>query len=163
MPLKKGKSHDVIASNIKELVGAGHDPKQAVAIALSHSQKFAEGGMVDDDDSEMNRDIREINADGVDSVEKIANPMQQENDMNFAEMLRKKGMAEIDSGNYAMGGLVEGYDMDAPMGNKPDEDMDDSTEAPMNTMPKKMADGGMVDADTLAMINEKKKKRRYGI
>lgn len=34
MPLRKGKSRDVIQANIHELVAAGHKPDQAVAIAL---------------------------------------------------------------------------------------------------------------------------------
>lgn len=33
MPLQKGSSREVISANIKELVNAGHDPKQAAAIA----------------------------------------------------------------------------------------------------------------------------------
>jgi hypothetical protein len=33
VPLKPGKSDKVISANIAELIRAGHEPKQAVAIA----------------------------------------------------------------------------------------------------------------------------------
>jgi hypothetical protein len=39
MPLKVGKSQDVISSNIKTEVAAGKPQKQAVAIALSTARK----------------------------------------------------------------------------------------------------------------------------
>lgn len=42
MPLKKGKSRDVISKNISEMVHSGHPRKQAIAAALNtarHSQK----------------------------------------------------------------------------------------------------------------------------
>jgi hypothetical protein len=39
MPLKKGKSKEVISQNIKELVSAGHEQNQAVAIALTEARK----------------------------------------------------------------------------------------------------------------------------
>lgn len=38
MPLRKGKSHQVISSNIREMVRAGHPHKQAVAAALSKAR-----------------------------------------------------------------------------------------------------------------------------
>ena len=37
MPLKEGKSKKVIESNIGELIGAGHKPDQAAAIAYSEA------------------------------------------------------------------------------------------------------------------------------
>lgn len=150
MPLKKGKSHHIVVGNIKELVGAGHDPKQAVAIALSHSRKYAEGGMVDDEPEELDRSIGEINDEGVDYSEKIANPEQQKEDMSFASMLHKQAMKEMDG--YAMGGLVEGEE-DSEMGNKPSEDMSSATEEP----------AAVIDDAMMQAIADKKKKRRYGV
>lgn len=37
MPLKDGSSDETISANIAELVRAGHDPKQAAAIAYKHA------------------------------------------------------------------------------------------------------------------------------
>lgn len=38
MPLKKGKSKATIASNIREMVKAGHPQKQAVAASLRQAR-----------------------------------------------------------------------------------------------------------------------------
>jgi hypothetical protein len=48
MPLKDGKSQDVISSNIRTEMDAGKPQDQAVAIALSKAgeKKMAKGGMV---------------------------------------------------------------------------------------------------------------------
>ncbi len=40
MPLIPGNSPDVISKNIKTLVHEGRERKQAVAIALSHAEKY---------------------------------------------------------------------------------------------------------------------------
>jgi hypothetical protein len=42
MPLKKGSSKETIEANIAELIKAGHDPKQAAAIA------YREAGIASD-------------------------------------------------------------------------------------------------------------------
>ena len=39
MPLKKGKSKNIIGVNIKEMLKAGHPKRQAVAAALSTARK----------------------------------------------------------------------------------------------------------------------------
>lgn len=39
MPLKKGKSKNVVKENIKEMMESGHPQKQAVAAALTQARK----------------------------------------------------------------------------------------------------------------------------
>ena len=39
MPLKKGKSKNVIGSNIKEMEQAGHPKAQSIAAALNQARK----------------------------------------------------------------------------------------------------------------------------
>lgn len=39
MPIKKGKSKEVVSANIRELVKSGYKGKQAVAIALESAGK----------------------------------------------------------------------------------------------------------------------------
>lgn len=43
MPLKKGKSQNVIGQNIKQLVKEGRPMKQAIAIAMSKAGKKKDG------------------------------------------------------------------------------------------------------------------------
>jgi hypothetical protein len=50
MPLRKGTSSNVVSSNIKEMMKAGHKQKQAIAAALSMKRKsMYEGGLVNSD------------------------------------------------------------------------------------------------------------------
>jgi hypothetical protein len=39
VPLKKGKSREVVSANIKEMEASGHPRKQAVAAALNEARK----------------------------------------------------------------------------------------------------------------------------
>jgi hypothetical protein len=51
MPLKKGSGREVISANIKELINAGHDPKQAAAIAYREAGEDC--GLTEDDVHQM--------------------------------------------------------------------------------------------------------------
>jgi hypothetical protein len=136
----KGHSPEVVHSNIKELVRAGHDPKQAIAIALANSRKskmMAEGGMVDDD-NDMPRDLYEINEAAVEPPEDISNPEEIAENFDMTKM--------------AMGGMVQPMTSDEPMGAKPTESMPamDGDKMPM------------VSKEAMEALMRKKKNRRYG-
>lgn len=171
MPLMNGKSRMVISKNIKEMIKAGHDPKQAVAASLSHARKMmSEGGMVDYDDDldagtnnsqEANRSLAELQAQAVSPGEAIMNPEMESHDDMLARALFKKSQ-EMDAMEYSEGGLVEGME-DTEMGNKPSMEMMADTDEPMSQMPMKPASmGDSLDKITMDAIMKKKKMRRFG-
>lgn len=45
MPLRPGKSREIVSSNIKEMVASGHPQAQAVAASLHNADKYSEGGI----------------------------------------------------------------------------------------------------------------------
>jgi hypothetical protein len=53
MPLLPGKSQKTISTNIREMIGAGHQRNQAIAAALNTARKAAEGGTIDPDDQKV--------------------------------------------------------------------------------------------------------------
>lgn len=113
MPLIKGKSHVTVASNIKEMMKAGHPKKQAIAAALSmkrKSAKMAEGGMVGDEDnldSEHERNLYELMEQG--DQPPVANPHVEDLQKKLAQALH--AASEKEEYMYD-GGLVEGMDGD---------------------------------------------------
>ncbi len=46
MPLRPGSSRDIIQNNIREMIAAGHAPKQAIAASLDNARRHAQGGLV---------------------------------------------------------------------------------------------------------------------
>jgi hypothetical protein len=63
MPLIKSHSKEAREKNIKEMIAAGHDPKQAVAAAYANQRKYkkmAEGGLIEDDSEEHEKIESEI-------------------------------------------------------------------------------------------------------
>jgi hypothetical protein len=46
MPLRPGSSRAVVQNNIREMMAAGHAPKQAIAASLNNARRHAIGGMV---------------------------------------------------------------------------------------------------------------------
>lgn len=172
MPLIKGHGKETVSLNIKEMIKSGHPQKQAVAAALAmarKSKKMYEGGAVPDYDDEVNSDmeteavrgLNEIREAGAFQENKIANPESQNYEAMLGRALQKKAESEE---LYSMGGLVEG-EIDAPLGNKPTEDMASHSEEPMSELAGKPAEEahGPVALSTEQMdaIERKKKNRRF--
>lgn len=172
MPLMGGKSKHVIAKNIKEMIAAGHEPKQAVAAALSNARKMAMGGMVDVDDdagasSENDesalRSLAEIQDQGISLPDQIMNPQMQMHDDMLAKALFKKS-EDVGEYGYADGGLVEVKDTDT--GNEPSMDMVSDTDEPMSEMPEKPADeedsfSRLSPGAQAAIMARRKKRMRF--
>ncbi len=135
MPLKKGKSPEVVSANIRELVKSGRPQKQAIAIALAKKRKYSSGGMVEDeeDSHESIEDLMELGDQGG-----VSNPEEQKEHMALCEKLMN---------HYAMGGLVQTKADDA-MQNIPDEKM---------SAPEEHAS---LSAEVMEALAKKKARRR---
>jgi hypothetical protein len=169
VPLRKGKSREVISNNIREMVRSGHKPKQAIAAALAnarHYKNMAEGGYVEGEDESLEQ-LHEDTRGSVDSAHEDGaagepiNPIQDDpeglspnvmDEQAMAEAIQRSGDAANDNTHnfepddhvagkkMAEGGLVV-HEADNMVGNKP-EPKSDGTEAPMDTMPSRPADVG---------------------
>lgn len=140
MPLKKGRSPDVVQSNIKELIAAGHSQKQAVAAALAEKRKhMAHGGLVDDDED----DDKEL-----ETPTEIQHAMQYEPDevgghKELAASLRDQ-LDEVQG--FSDGGEVE----DEPNPAEPGVAVETHIPPPAN-----------VSDEAKLAIEERKKKRKF--
>lgn len=75
MPLKMGSSKEIVSQNIKEMVKAGHKPKQAIAAALAHarkSKKMSDGGEVKTKNQDAGQNNSATNEYGVASLSDMA-------------------------------------------------------------------------------------------
>lgn len=173
MPMKPGRKPEVISSNIREMVRAGHKPKMAIAAALSHARKtaMADGGMVMDGDYDLDeeheRGLTDLMIQG--DQPPVANPQTEHMEKSLAMKLHK---ADEDEEYYAMGGLVQGGPSDdEPVGNKPEEDMSSMTEEPLPEERKPAALGHSVidgvpqgkglSEEAMKALEAKKKMRRF--
>lgn len=169
MPLMKGHKPEVVSKNIKELIGSGRDPKQAIAIALSSARKYkkmADGGMVDDDeglessdDESAVRSIAELQDEADMNPSHVASPEEEDHSRMLAKALYDKSEeAEMMSD----GGMVE-----EPHGtDEPDEAKVAETEEPVSVMPKgpgAKSEAPMSELSQLALkaLEEKKRSRRF--
>lgn len=194
MPLMKGHSPKVVGSNIKELMKSGRPQKQAIAIALSNARKYkkmseggepaeegemdhemmkAHGGMIHDDmdmdaSSDFNENAQRSQAELQSLGESHPNDVENPEYQDAERMLAKRLFDASEEAEYAMGGLVQdGPSGDEPAGNKPSEDMADSTEDEMSVESSSMGSGGSAEhpiiglsKDAMAAIEARKKKRR---
>jgi hypothetical protein len=145
-------------------------------------KKMAMGGMVDNDDpmvpyrgrdegqnrpenmsmQEMDKEdpsdyVTSLNENRMNSYSRVPeneveNPNEIEEASMFAKALMRKKSEMMSPENYAMGGLVQA--MDTPDGgDKPEEDMTDSTEEPMSSED--------VSDEAMDALKKKKMMRRY--
>lgn len=229
MPLKSGRSHEVISQNIKEMIKSGHPHRQAIAAALSNARKsykkMAKGGLAESEDGdatpepqshaagseepfsehiegEMHPDAPHLESMSPDETEyrpdsdrndnrnsrgeqvqasfasrdNVENPPEQKKERSLAQAIQDLSDEE-DIEYFAEGGLVQPEYEDEELGNKPMADgelswINDGTEQPMSSMPKKPAvlehkiEGAPKHAMGMSeplmnVIMDRKKKRRY--
>lgn len=175
MPLKHGHSKEVVSSNIKEMMKAGHPQKQAIAAALTmarKAKKMAMGGevMPDNDEGESTdfaqdaqRGLNEMRIEGGFQENAIANPKEENDEQMLARALQRKSESDEIKEGFAMGGLVEG-EQDMGTG-EPDEAMVAETDEPMSELEGFPAEEthppqGLTELAHQAII-EKKRKRRF--
>lgn len=165
MPMKRGSSHEVISSNIHEMVKAGHPIKQAIAASMAHahqSKMMNEGGEVE----ESNPEQGEIGGgDESESSEYSGEPVYPEETANaglsynvmemapLAESIqRMKSKANDNTNSYST-------TMSGDMGKEePEGDLEMGSEEKPS---EKLINGGPIKEDMMAAIMERKKKRRF--
>lgn len=182
MPMKKGHGPEVVHYNVREMMRAGHPKMKAVAAAMASARKYkkmSDGGLVGDDldegsssdfDENASTTLGERNILGMTHPNDVENPEMQDAQRSLAKALFQKSEEEEMQG-YAMGGLVQPDHSDELLGAKPSEDMMDSTEEPLSSMPKKPdglehrimgnPSGAGLSEEAKRAIQEKKMKRRY--
>lgn len=157
MPLKSGKDHKVISSNIKEMVKAGHPLKQAIAASLAHARKFSEGGLAESMDGDASPEPKD------DELRpEMSNPDAEypersivELDEDADEAARKEAPSSslVDALSLAEGGFAQPeYSAEEGLeGNEPEPQADASTEEPKSDFDDAMA----------AAILDRKSRRKY--
>lgn len=167
MPMKKGKSDEVISSNIHEMVKAGHPVKQAVAASLAHSRKYqnmADGGYVEgeDEDEDGQVDFK----DNIPSYPVGSN----EQGLTFSTEAAGKLAQAIQKSKYAaneMSYQPKMEDQDAPGEPGSDEGLltkpgSEHTEyGTKPTKPMEAVTGESMSEEAKAAIEERKKRRRF--
>lgn len=182
MAMKKGHGPEVVHYNVREMMRAGHPKMQAVAAAMASSRKYkkmSDGGLVGDDmdegagsdfDENASTTLGERNILGMTHPNSVESPEMQDAQKHLAKALFQKSEEEEMQG-YAMGGLVQPEYSDEPLGAKPSENMESSSEEPMSSMPVKPdglehrimgnPSGPGLSEEAKRALQEKKMKRRF--
>jgi hypothetical protein len=172
MPLKPGNSHEIVSSNIKEMVRSGMKPKQAIAAALSHarkSKKMAEGGLVesqmDSDDAvgdmagkptyPMGDDDQGLSP-NVMSQQELSDALQSSH--SKANSVSYEAESEPSGSKLDEAGLEDEADsLHSSLGSKPSQDMSSSVEDR-----SRMPSGGMgLSDEAMKALAAKKARRRF--
>lgn len=113
--MMKGHSKEVVSNNIKEMVKAGHKPKQAIAAALASARKYkkmADGGQAAPNDGQ-NTTQTSAPGSGTDNSNGVYNPNSDD-----SEQSAKNSIAH--GFGMAAGGLIDD-DMDEGLDSVNDE------------------------------------------
>lgn len=123
---------------------------------------------------DFNRGLNEINEEGRDHPDQVANPSEMEEAQSFAAALRKQAMGMNSVHNYAMGGLVQdGPAEDEKLhGTQPELDWVDDGMEDKDMLPQKpgmvgdtmnqMPSGPELSIEAKKALAAKKKMRMYG-
>lgn len=108
MPLKKGHSKEVVGSNIREMVGAGHPVKQAVAASLAKARKYKnmkDGGWSEGEDESADEIIEDSEHTpfeeqhlGQQHPSEVANPETQDFHRKFFDALTDSSLEDKEMG-----------------------------------------------------------------
>lgn len=168
MPLKKGHSHEVISSNIHEMVKAGHPVKQAVAAALAHARKYkkmAEGGEVVDHNIHDDFQPEHGNVGGGDDASvhgQAVYPMMDANEGLSDETMDESVMVQgLQKAKYAANQNTVKYsvDMDGAEGHLKKQGLEIEDQ---ETKPTIMMPSSHITEEAKRALELKKSKRRFG-
>lgn len=164
MPLKRGHDQETISANIKELVRSGKDPKEAVAIALSHAReskkKMSEGGIVEAESSmptyPKGTDDLGLSPE-VEAAGEMARAMQKEKYPANDSTVSYDAGDERDMSRANQN--VEGDTKASLYESRPMVDRGTPTEESMSDMPKKPTDSELSEEARKALAAKKARRR----
>jgi hypothetical protein len=121
MPLKKGFTQKTVSHNIKEMMKAGHAPKQAVAASLANARKYkkmASGGLAESTSPPSPQPPlivapHPIGPDEGRARKQMASAFSEGGEMGYPGLKPPKGPKK--SNMFSNGGRVGSDDQDAPM------------------------------------------------
>jgi hypothetical protein len=165
MPLKKGHSSEVVSSNIKDLVRAGHEPKQAMAIALAAKRKskmMADGGMIQEEGT-VGEPVYPMDSDNQGLSPKTEAVSEENDDLQADKYSANDNTHSFEADDMvsgkkmSQGGLVQPETTGEKLGTKPD--LAWINNGPEDTMSR--ADGmrGLSDEAKMALMAKKMKRR----
>lgn len=153
MAMRKGKNHETVSMNVKDMVRGGREPKNAIAMALMSARKYKDmDGYTEGEEEAMDANIPiypigddQGLSENVLAEQKMASMLQADRyaaNQNTRESPKNTGTNPGTEGPQK--GLHQEND---PMGSKPTQEQVSSTGEPMSV-------------EAMAAIAERKKKRQ---